>query len=236
MLKAPMLKAPALNAPALKAPVLKAIVFDLDGTLVDSAPDIAWGINRMLADRGLPPQPVALIETLTGEGASVLVAKVYDHLGVAADAERVAADTAAYLHYYRARPAQDSRLFADVADTVPALVRAGFRLGVCTNKQEALARLVLDHFDLAACFPVVVGADTTRERKPHPAPLLHALALLGAQPAESVFVGDTPIDRACAEAAGVPCRIVSWGTGGAVAVAASQRLHRLAELLPARAA
>ena len=212
--------------------MLRAVIFDLDGTLVDSAPDIAWGINRMLAGYGLPPQDVRSIERLTGEGANALVAKVYDNIGEPVDEARIARDTATYLDHYRQRPAADSRLYADAMTALPALHWMGIRLAVCTNKQQALARAVLAHFGLAGWIETVVGADTTPHRKPHPAPLLHALNHLSVTPDEALFVGDTAIDRDCAAAAGVGFRVVGWGTGAAVAVSPAQRLQCFADLLP----
>ena len=210
--------------------MLKAIIFDLDGTLVDSAPDIAWGINRMLAEYGLPAQDVRAVERLTGEGASALVAKIYDRIGEKVDSERVARDTAIYLDHYRQRPARDSTLYADAADALPALYRAGFRLGVCTNKIQSLAEAVLEFFDIAQWIDIVVGSDTTPQRKPHPAPLLHTLEHLAATPDEAVLVGDTAIDRDCAAAARVAFRAVGWGNGATVGVADAQRLLRFADL------
>lgn len=210
----------------------RAVVFDLDGTLVDSAPDIAWGINRMLADHGIAKLPVRDIERLTGEGAGVLVARVLEQVGVAADDARVARDTATYLAHYRARPCVDSTLFADAAETVAALRRAGIRLGVCTNKPEALAIEVLRALDLLDAMDQVVGADTTPARKPDPLPLLHTLRALGVAPADCIYVGDTAIDLACARAAGVPCRIVNWGNGAALDLPAALRLDRFSDLLP----
>ena len=215
---------------------MKAVVFDLDGTLVDSAPDIALGINHMLADHGLPPWEVRAIERLTGEGASALVEKVYAGLGVPVDAARIEADTARYLAYYQSRPVVDSILYADAAAALPELRRAGLRIGVCTNKVQALAEVVLDRLGIGSFIEVVVGSDTTPHRKPHPAPLLHTLAALGVTAQETVFVGDTVIDRDCAAAAGVACRIVDWGTGPQVAVPTQARLRRFADLMPDTAA
>ncbi|MGK9167286.1 HAD-IA family hydrolase [Inquilinus limosus] len=210
---------------------MKAAIFDLDGTLVDSAPDITHAVNRMLADRGAPAQEVSFIETLVGEGARALVAKLHRALDL--PAEDVDRDTRIYLDYYAARPVAESRLYADAATALPALRAAGIRLGVCTNKPQALAEQVLDRLGLLAHLSAVVGADTTPHVKPDPRPLLHTLDALGAAPGEAVYVGDTGIDLACARAAGVPCRIVDWGTGRAVPVEDSTRLARFGDLLPA---
>lgn len=212
---------------------MKAAIFDLDGTLVDSAPDITHAVNRMLADRGAPAQQVPFIETLVGEGARALVAKLHRALGL--PQEDVDRDTRVYLDYYAARPVVDSRLYADAATALPALRTAGIRLGVCTNKPQALAEQVLDRLGLLGDLSVVVGADTTPHVKPDPRPLLHTLDALGVTAGEAIYVGDTGIDLACARAAGVPCRIVGWGTGPAVPVEDSARLGRFADLLPASA-
>lgn len=215
---------------------MKAAIFDLDGTLVDSAPDIAHAINRLLADRGVPAQAVSFVEGFVGEGARLLVAKLYDALSLPTD--DLARDVETYLAYYRERPVVDSRLYADAATALPALRDAGVLLGVCTNKPQELAEIVLDRLGLRSLMSVVVGADTTPYTKPDPRPLLHALDAMGVRPDDTVYVGDTGIDLACALAAGVRCRIVDWGTGRQVKVDAGWRLVRFGDLVPdgARAA
>lgn len=213
--------------------MLRAVIFDLDGTLVDSAPDTAAGINRMLAEHDLPPLGVRAVEQFIGEEATALVAKVYAHIGERVDEGRIAADTARYLEHYREQPAAGSTLYADAATALPALRAAGLRLGVCTNKPQSLPETVLAHFGLAASISVVVGSDTTPQRKPHSAPLRHALAGLGVAAHEAVFVGNTGIDRETAAAGDVACRIAEWGTGPAVEVPAAARLRCFADLLPA---
>ncbi|CAM5774145.1 phosphoglycolate phosphatase [Labrys miyagiensis] len=209
---------------------MKAAIFDLDGTLVDSAPDIALSMNRLLADHGAPPQAVSFVEGFIGEGARALVAKLFAALGVQTD--DLDRDVATYIAYYRANPVAASKLYADAAPALQALHAAGIKLGVCTNKLQELAEIVLDHFGLLPLMSVVIGADTTPYTKPDPRPLLHAAQALGVEPHEVVYVGDTTIDRDCATAASIPYRIVNWGTGREVAVAAEARLSRFADLLP----
>ncbi|GLS20878.1 phosphoglycolate phosphatase [Labrys miyagiensis] len=209
---------------------MKAVIFDLDGTLVDSAPDIALSMNRLLADHGVPPQKVSFVEGFIGEGARALVAKLFAALDVKTnDLDR---DVAAYIDYYRANPVEASKLYADAGPALQALHGAGIKLGVCTNKLQELAEIVLGHFGLLPLMSVVIGADTTPYTKPDPRPLLHAAEALGVEPHEVVYVGDTTIDRDCATAAKVPYRIVNWGTGRDVKVAEEARLAQFADLLP----
>ena len=207
-----------------------ALVFDLDGTLVDSAADIAGALNATLAEEGHAPLPVETIERFTGEGATILVARVLAAIGVEADAARVGALTGRYLAHYAASPCERSTLFADAAEALPRFRAAGIPLGVCTNKPEHLAVAVLAALGVAALFDAIVGADTTAARKPDPRPLLQTLGRLGAAPGRAVLVGDTAIDRETAERAGVPWRIVAWHRSPDLVVPESALLRRFADL------
>jgi phosphoglycolate phosphatase len=206
------------------------VVFDLDGTLVDSAPDIAESLNQVLATHGIAPQSVEFVEQFIGEGSYGLVANLYAALGVEATPARVTADVDAYLALYRATPVRHSTLFDGAAEAIPALHAAGLRLGVCTNKAQHLAEAVLTHFGLRDYFAAIVGGDTLDERKPAPRHLLETLSRMNVEPGEAVFVGDTPIDAECGRRAEVRCLIVNWGGGSKVPVPASERLGSFGEL------
>lgn len=206
----------------------KAVIFDLDGTLVDSAPDIALALNRTLADRGLGPLDLETVRTLIGEGATRLVELAYDALGAAPG--DLDAEVARYLDYSYDNPVQRSSLYRDAKPALHAMAKAGVALGVCTNKSERLAREVLGHFGLLGIMSSVVGADSTPKRKPHPMPLLRVIEELGVSADACLYVGDTEIDRDCAAAAGMRCRIVHWGLGPSVATA-EPRLDSFSEIL-----
>lgn len=193
------------------------VVFDLDGTLVDTAADIARAVNAVLAEYGEPPRPVALVRRFIGEGPRTLLAGVYAAAGVDASAARLDEDTDRYLAHYGRAPVVDSTLYADALPALTRLRAQGVRIGVCTNKTQALAETVLRHVGLETLVQVVVGADALPYRKPDPRHLLTTLEHMNTPPAESLFVGDSGIDVACARAAGVECVLVAWaprGTGG----------------------
>ncbi|ATF84387.1 HAD-IA family hydrolase [Burkholderia gladioli] len=210
---------------------VEAVVFDLDGTLVDTAPDITAAVNRLLATHGLPSQTVRFVEQFIGEGSFGLIDKLYRGLGLHFEPARVAADVETYLAIYRRHPVAHATVYADALAAIPALHAAGLRLGICTNKAQGLALAVLEHFGIARYFTAVVGGDTLAERKPHPRHLLATLEQLEASPSRTLYVGDTRIDAQCADAAGVRCLIVNWGTGPGVPVAAGARLESFTELV-----
>jgi phosphoglycolate phosphatase len=208
-----------------------AVVFDLDGTLVDTAPDIANAVNRLLATHGLPPQTVEFVESFIGEGSFGLIDKLYKAIGLELDQARVSADVEKYLEIYKRNPVEKATIYADALAAIPALYAAGVKLGVCTNKAQLLAQAVLEHFGIAPYISAVVGGDMLSQRKPHPRHLLATLEQMDAAPEHTLYIGDTRIDAECAARAHVRCLVVNWGTGPSVPVAEDARLNSFAELV-----
>lgn len=204
-----------------------AVVFDLDGTLVDSSHDITRALNIMLAEHRLPGLRPAQVEPLLGEGARSLVVAVYAILGLDPGPDRLTTDTERYLSHYAAEPVKDSVLYRDAHTTLVQLRDRGVPLGVCTNKNAGLARRVLAELGVADLFAAVVGGDSLAVRKPHPGHLLATVAALGADPARTLFVGDSHIDAECGRRAGIDCLLVDWG----VSNDGSRRITAFDELL-----
>lgn len=204
-----------------------AVVFDLDGTLVDSSVDITRAVNRMLADHWLPLVEPAQVEPLLGEGARSLISSVYDILGVSVTGERLSVDTARYLEHYAEEPVQDSVLYHDARPALETLSSHGVRMGVCTNKNEGLAVRVLSELDVGHFFSTVVGGDSLPVRKPEPEHLLSTVRNLEVSAAQTLFVGDSRIDAECARRAEVRCLLVDWG----VPDPGCTRIHRFMDLV-----
>ena len=183
---------------------MKAIVFDLDGTLVDSAPDIVGAGNALLADEGAAPIPFAVARGFIGAGADVFVRRMMAAAGMAEDAARQARLHAAFLDRYEGAVGA-TVLYPGVLGALDALAAGGWRIGICTNKPERPTAALLRHFGLGPRFAAVIGGDTLSVRKPDPAPLAAAIAALGGLP--SVFVGDSETARR----AGVPLALYTEG-------------------------
>ena len=184
-----------------------AIVFDLDGTLVDSAPDIAAAANRMLAGVGHAPLSLAQMTSFIGHGIPNLVRRVIEACGL--DPADHSALNAQLLADYGAQPATLTRPYPGVVAALEALRAAGHPLGVCTNKDLGLTRQILDALDLARFFDVVIGGDTLAVKKPDPAPLHAAFAALPAAPL--VYVGDSEVDAQTAARAEVSFALFTLG-------------------------
>ncbi len=182
------------------------VVFDLDGTLIDSVPDILRLANRVLADWGAATISAAQARDFIGNGAGVFVARMRAARGIGADQQ--AAMLAAFMDGYHGAVGLTVP-YPGVAAALDVLAAAGHALGVCTNKPAEPARAVLRHLGLLDRFAVVVGGDSLAVTKPDPAPLYAALEAL--PPGAAVFVGDSEVDAATAQAAGVPFLLFTEG-------------------------
>lgn len=204
----------------------EAVLFDLDGTLIDSLPDIIAAVNELRAELNLEPWHSDAIRAWVGKGAEHLVRGAVSELGP----ERVAAGAARYIHLYKNLAQPQTRLYPGVRETLRSLHARGLKLGIVTNKatsssEQAVARHLAD-----IPFAIIAGPERVSARKPHPAHLLESLAFMQVSPERAVFVGDDPVDAACAKAAGVRFFGAEYGIGG-VTVPAEQRLSALPVLL-----
>ncbi|MCC6007847.1 MAG: phosphoglycolate phosphatase [Rhodobacteraceae bacterium] len=185
-----------------------AIVFDLDGTLVDTVPDIHACALDVLDGAGLPPVGLSQSRRFIGHGAAHFVDCLARHGRLAPGDPRRATMLARFLEIYP-RATERSTLYPGVPEMLAALGQTGLRLALCTNKPEAPTRAVLAHFGLEASFAAVICGDTLPQRKPAPEPLLAALAGVGAN--QGLFIGDSEVDAECARAAGVPFVLCTEG-------------------------
>ena len=190
---------------------IQAVIFDLDGTLVDSLPDIHAAANRLLGERGHGPLAPAEVRRFVGNGMGVLVERLLAAAGEAAGPDELAAAQARYRDLYDAAPSERSALYPGVRAALEHLQGERLALGVCTNKPEAPARQILADLGIAARFGTLVGGDSLPQRKPDPAPLHHAATGLGVAAGAVLYVGDSEVDAATARAAGVRFALHSEG-------------------------
>jgi phosphoglycolate phosphatase len=185
-----------------------ALVFDLDGTLVDSLPDLRAALNEML--RGLARRELSADEVrrMIGDGTHALVGRALRATGGIIDLESA---HQRFLDFYEAAPTKLSRLYPGVVTTLESLVESGEHLAICTNKQQSATLAVLKGFGIAKYFEVIVGGDVVPFRKPDSRHLLTALEQLRASPNESVMIGDNENDHAAARAAGVAVILMRYG-------------------------
>jgi phosphoglycolate phosphatase len=211
---------------------LDAVVFDLDGTLVDTAPDLHAHLNEMLAELGRPGFVLEDVRPMIGDGARMLLQRGLDASGGMPEGVDLEALFREFLRRYTARPQRFGAVFDGVADALGSLAAQGVKLGVCTNKPQAPTDRLLAELDLARHFPVVIGGDSLTVRKPDPGHLLAVLDRLGAAPGRAVLVGDSANDVQAAAAIGVPCILVSFGytRTPARALGAAQVIDHMSEL------
>lgn len=178
-----------------------AVIFDLDGTLLDSVGDLAVALNATLAELGLAPHPQDKVRTMVGGGLAKLLDRALATHGAALpDAARDQAETRLF-QLYAEQPAVLSRLYPGAAQTLRALDHAGIALGLCTNKPAAISRDLLQAMGIADSFGAIQGGDGDSPKKPDPAGLLRVVDELGAEPSTTLMVGDSMIDVQTARAA-----------------------------------
>ncbi len=182
------------------------ILFDLDGTLIDSAPAIHASVNHMLADLGAEPLGLAEVKSFVGNGIVVLTRRIIAARGLAQPLDDLVAHL---LRHYDTDAEAMTTLYPGVPQALQELHRAGHRMGICSNKPEGPARHILTHFGLDGLFVTIIGGDTVGVTKPDPAPLLAAKAALGGGPA--VFVGDSEVDADTAVRAAMPFILFTEG-------------------------
>jgi phosphoglycolate phosphatase len=187
------------------------IVFDLDGTLVDTAPDLAAAVNHVFASLGLEPIPPDAMHPFISHGARAMIEQGLRHHGVTKTPEELAELFALFIPHYADNVAVLSRPFEGIPEVLDALLEAGGRLAVCTNKYEALSRSLLRQLALHERFSAIAGRDTFDVFKPAPGHLTRTIALAGGQPERAIMVGDSEVDIATAAAAGIPSIGVSFG-------------------------
>jgi phosphoglycolate phosphatase len=187
------------------------IVFDLDGTLVDTAPDLINALNHVLDREGLPPVPLQSARNMIGAGARKLIERGLEAEGRSVGVEDINRLTADFIAYYADHIADESRPFEGLEAALDHLAARGHRLAVCTNKLEWLSKRLLDALGLSPRFAAICGADTFGVQKPDPTILRETVARAGGQLSTSIMVGDAGTDVGVARRAGVPVIGVSFG-------------------------
>jgi phosphoglycolate phosphatase len=187
------------------------VVFDLDGTLVDTAPDLINALNFVLDREGLPPVPLHAARNMIGAGARKLIERGLELEGRAMSFEDVTRLTSDFIDYYAAHIADASRPFEGLESALDDLGARGYRFAVCTNKLEWLSKLLLDRLGVSSRFSAICGADTFGVSKPDPAILQQTVARAGGQLSAAIMVGDAGPDIGVARRAGIPVIGVEFG-------------------------
>jgi len=187
---------------------IAAVLFDLDGTLVDTAPDLGYALNLQRQRHGLPPLADELIRPQASHGARGLLEIGFD---LQPDDRRFASLRAEFLQLYADNICRHSRPFPGILELLAELEARGLKWGVVTNKPAAFTEPLMSILDLAERAACIVSGDTCPQPKPHPAPMLAAAELCSAQPAQCLYLGDAERDIQAANAAAMPALVAAWG-------------------------
>lgn len=211
------------------------IVFDLDGTLIDTAPDLCGALNWVLERIDRPLVPVEDVRHMVGEGARGLIERGLSASGPTPTPDEVESHVVHFLDHYRRNLSAQSVPFPGVEETLDALADLGARIAICTNKPEEMAVQLMDDLGLGHRFPVILGGDSLPVRKPDPGHIIGTVERMGAALEDVVFVGDSHVDVAAARGAGVPVIAVSFGYSlvDAAELGADTVIHAFPDLLQA---
>ena len=186
---------------------MRAVLFDLDGTLLDTAPDMVGALNALRVEEGRAPLPYDEVRSAVSHGAARVVKSGFPD----AMPDRAAALQRRFLEIYRNALSRETRLFPGMERVLDVLAGRRLKSGIVTNKPAWLTEPLLDEMGLRARFDCVVSGDTVMERKPHPLPLLHAATLAGVAPGACIYVGDAERDVQAAHAAGMQALVADYG-------------------------
>jgi phosphoglycolate phosphatase len=187
------------------------LVFDLDGTLVDTAPDLIRTLNHVLGEAGIPAAPETKMRPIISFGARQMLVEGMALVGESRSEEHLDDMFEQFLEHYGNNVAVESSLYPNLVEVLDAAMKAGAKLGVCTNKREDLSRTLLHTLGLQDHFEAILGRDTLDVYKPNPRHLTETILRSGGQQDRAVMIGDNATDVATAKAAGIPVIAVSWG-------------------------
>lgn len=188
--------------------MIKAVLFDLDGTLADTAPDLGYAVNHMRGTRGLPPLPISATRPVTSLGARGLLNVGF---GLGPEHRDYGAMREEFLSLYEKNICRETRLFPGAPELLDALEARGLRWGIVTNKAERLARLLLGMLGMTSRAACIIGGDTTSKTKPHPDPLFAACRAITERGSDCIYVGDDRRDIEAGHAAGMKTAAAGWG-------------------------
>jgi len=211
------------------------ILFDLDGTLVDTAPDLLGALNHVLMDMGLAPVSLSAVAEMIGHGARAMIETGLKTQGAVVSATEMDAAFERFIAFYIANIAVGSRPFEGAVAALETLRAEGAALAVCTNKRQDLSVRLIGELGLSGHFDVIFGANRATNRKPHADHVFETLAEAGGDPARALFVGDSRTDERAARNAGLPFVFVTFGYEAetAEAIAADVTISHYAQLVPA---
>jgi phosphoglycolate phosphatase len=191
--------------------MIDALIFDLDGTLIDSVPDVGAAMNRMLAGAGYAQIPDENVSDYVGWGAHAMIKKALATAGILSPDGELKQRLEEYLAFYRAAPAERTIIYPGVLDVLNNLAATGIPMGVCTNKPHAMSKLVLDTLDMSRYFAAVLGGDIVPHRKPDGRHVHDTLHLMNAEDRSAVMIGDSETDMTAGRDAGLPVIAVTYG-------------------------